>query len=397
MTRSLILILLLLLLALTGCLGPGPAPTMTPAPTATVPPPPPPLPTRAPATATALPTATVPPTATELPAPTATAPPTTTPGPAAAGLWRRAETEHFTFYYLPGSRAEQDLAPIQAAGEQAMAEVAAALAVAPTTRIQVYFVNRIFWQGGASYPDNVLLLSYPEPDRDYVASDLPTVFRHEIAHALVGQAVGDDRKGGMLGEGVAVWAARGHYHEEMLDVAAATLLEPNADLYIPLPALRSDFYNQQHELAYLESGALVRFLIARHGVAAFKRLLAAPDKPDQIYDQSWLELEAAWRESLQALQPTVADAEAVRLRVRYYDVMRRYEEQRDPDARLLPDRAPPEWDAALVARFSRANPDPADIALERQLTTAGRALWTGAPATAARLLDEVEAAMPAAR
>ncbi len=135
--------------------------------------------------------------------------------------WRQATTAHFTYYYLPGSLAAHDLPQIMATGEQAIRDVAAALALSPTARLQVYFVNRIFWQGGASYADNVLLISYVDPARDYVASDLGTVLRHEATHALVAQRVGDDKKGGMLGEGVAVWAAGGHYHPEPLTELAA--------------------------------------------------------------------------------------------------------------------------------------------------------------------------------
>jgi hypothetical protein len=320
-------------------------------------------------------------------------PPPTLAATGDEAAWRSVASAHFTFYYLPGSQAERDLALIQTTGEQAVLDVAAALAVSPTARLDVYLVNRIFWQGGASYPDNVLLLSYPDPARDYIASDLITVFRHEVTHALVGQLAGDAHRGGVLGEGVAVWAARGHYHEEPLELLAATLVQENADLYVPLTTLHTAFYDQQHEIAYLEGGAFVQFLIRRYGLAAFKRFLATPDAPGPIYDKSWPQLEQVWRQALRAMHPGAVDSEAVRLRVRYYDVMRRYEEARDPDARLLPPEAPPEWDAALRARFSRPNATPANVALEQTLVTAGRALWNRELTTTVQLLDRIEPAL----
>lgn len=333
----------------------------------------------------------VPPTATPLPTSTPTPSP---PPPAPNSAWQRADTPHFSLYYLPGTQAARDIATIKATGEQAVADAAAALVVSPTTRISVYLVNRVFWQGGASYAGNVLLLSYPDPSRDIVASDLITVFRHEVTHALIEQMLGSpEHKGGLLGEGVATWVAGGHYHKEPLDVLAGTLVAENSDLYIPLTTLETDFYDQQHEIAYLEGAALVQYLIAYDGLDKFKRLLATPTAPGPIYGKSWAQLEQDWRAALAAVPHTAADAQAVRLRVRYYDAMRRYETERDPAARTLPDQPPPAWGPDLLATFSRPSADPANIALEQQLTTAGRALWTPDLATTTAILDQVEVAL----
>ena len=233
-----------------------------------------------------------------------------------------------------------------------------------------------------------------DPSRDYVAGDLGTVLRHETTHALVEQLLGGpEHKGGMLGEGVAVWAAGGHYQPEPVDMLAATLVGANSDLYIPLPTLQADFYAQQHELAYLEAAAFCEFLIARDGLPTFKRFLAAPAGPAAIYSRSWAQIEQDWRAALAALHPTAADAQAVRLRVRYYDMMRRYEMERDPAAATLPESSPPHWTPDVLAAFSRPNADPANIALERNLAAAGRALWNRQLATTVQLLDAVDVAL----
>jgi hypothetical protein len=370
MIRSRRALLLLALLLLAGCAGPLP---------------PPPTGTRSQTPSVRLLPATPPPA-------TATLAPVTPPAGAA---WLRVDTAHYTFYYLPNSQAARDLPAILATGEPALETASAALVVSPTVHINVYLVNRVFWQGGASYEHAVLLISYVDPARNYVAGDLGTVLRHETTHALVEQLLGGPAdKGGLLGEGVAVWAAGGHYHPEPLDVLAATLVLTDSDLYIPLTTLNDDFYGQQHEIAYLEGAAFCQFLIARYGLASFKRFLAAPADPQPIYGQSWAEIEQTWRGALAALQPTAADAQAVRLRVRYYDLMRRYETERDPQAGTLPEAAPPDWTPVDIATFSRPNADPDNSLLERDLATAGQALWNGQLTTTARLLETVAAALP---
>jgi hypothetical protein len=338
----------------------------------------------------------VPPTATSIPPATPTPQPTPSPQPPTptSTAWQRADTAHFSLYYLPGSQAAQDIETIKVTGEQAVQDAAATLVVSPTARISVYLVNRVFWQGGASYVGNVLLLSYPDPSRDIVASDLITVFRHEVTHALVEQMLGSaENKGGLLGEGVATWVAGGHYHKEPLDVLASTLVAENADLYIPLTTLETDFYDQQHEIAYLEGAALTQYLITKYGLDSFKRLLATPTAPAPIYGKSWAQLEQDWRAALAAIPHTADDVQAVRLRVRYYDAMRRYEEARDPAARTLPDQPPPTWGPDLIATFLHPSADPANIALEQKLTTAGRALWNRDLATTVSILDQVDVAL----
>jgi hypothetical protein len=318
--------------------------------------------------------------------------PEESPQPAA---WRERKTAHFDLFYLPDSPAARDIDMLAATAEDAMTYAAQRLDSPATARIRIYFVNRIFWQGGASYPDNELLLSYPDADRNYNAGDLALVLRHETTHALVEQMLGSgEHKGGFLGEGVAVWAAGGHYHEESLGVLASTLITDNVDLYIPPADLRDEFYGAQHEIAYLEGAAYVQFLVERWGLPKFKRYMAQPDDPAPIYDLDLAALDAAWRAWLAATPHTAADAEAVRLRVRYYDLMRAYEEQRDPPARLLPGQPPSQWGPTLIGLFRRPAAAPENIALERQFVRAGTALWARDLATTRRLLDDLAARIP---
>ncbi len=318
--------------------------------------------------------------------------PPETPQPAA---WLHRATTHYDLYYLPDSSAAHDIARLATMSETALQQAAARLQAPPNTRIRIYFVNRNFWQGGASYVGNELLLSYPGAARDYTSTSLAQVLQHETTHALVEQLLGSaDHKGGLLGEGVAVWDAGGHYQSEPLGTLAGTLVGDNTDLYLPLSDLRRDFYGAQHEIAYLEGGAYVQWLVARWGLPQFKQYLAQPDDPQPIYGLDSTGLETAWRTWLTAQPHTAADSSAVRLRVRYYDLMRRYEVALDPNARLLPGPSPSQWGPTLIDVFRRPAAAPLNVALEVDFVRAGTALWGRDLATCGRLLDGIAARIP---
>jgi len=323
---------------------------------------------------------------------TPTALPQETPDPSA---WLVRHTPHYDLYYLPGSPAASDIETLAGLAETAMSTAARRLQTTPSTRIRIYFANRIFWQGGASYAHNELLLSYPPRDREYTSTSLQSVLTHETAHALVEQLLGSPvHKGGLLGEGVAVWTAGGHYQIEPLMVLASTLITDNGALYLPLSGLRRDFAAAQHETAYLEGGAYVQFLIDRWGLPRFKRYLDQPDNPQPIYGLDSAALEQAWRAALAATPHTPADSAAARLRLRYYDLMRRYETMLDPDARLLPGLPPSLWGAALIGIFSHPAVAPLDVALEYDFVRAGAALWSRNLSACAALLDSLAARIP---
>ena len=347
---------------------------------------------RPPATATVGATPTLLATATTTPGgtPTVTPIPPETPQPDA---WRSRSTAHFDLYYLPDSPAARDIDQLARLSETAMTQAAARLQAPPNTRIRIYFVNRIFWQGGASYPHNELLLSYV--DRDYTATSLARVLQHETTHALVEQLLGSAlHKGGLLGEGVAVWGSGGHYQTEPLATLASTLVGDNAALYLPLADLRHDFAGAQHELAYLEGGAYVEWLVERWGLPQFKRYLDQPDDPQPIYGLDSAGMETAWRGWLAAQPHSATNSAAVRLRVRYYDLMRHYEVVLDTNARLLPDPPPSRWGPTLLGLFRDPATAPLNVALESDFVQAGAALWAGDLPLCGRLLDSIAARIP---
>jgi len=318
--------------------------------------------------------------------------------------WGLSETQHYRFYFVPGEAAERDLAQIGVVAEGALDQVRNALQVEFEGQMSVYLVPRVFWQGGVTYGDKVQIISYL--DRNYTGVETRSYFAHEGTHALAQDLLqpkaeegGPD---GVLVEGLAVWASDGHYRREPLDLWAAVVAA--SDDYLPLADLRAGpFYDFQHETSYLEAGSFVRFLVERNGVETLKELYglatgqAAHDEAlvQRLYGQSYAGLEAEWRDYLAGLSPTPEQAEAWHLEVRAFELMRRYQTQMDPDARILPDRPPGEWTGDTLKIFLHRAGSPANLVLETALIAAQERLHRGDLAGAAALLDDVEAGLEA--
>jgi hypothetical protein len=318
--------------------------------------------------------------------------------------WTVSDSQHFQFYYMPGTAAERDRFVIGSVAEASLAEIRSALNIDLEGQMRVYLVPRIFWQGGAAYDDKVQLISYL--DRNYTAIETWSYFAHEGTHALAqdllqpkGEGGGPD---GVLVEGLAVWASDGHYRREPIDAWAAVVAD--SDQYLPLADLRAGpFYEFQHETAYLEGASFVKFLIERYGLDRLKDLYgqATGDaQQDQalvqsLYGKGYDILEAEWLDYLAGLSPTPEQAETWHLKVRSFDLLRRYETELDPDARLLPSTAPPEWTTDTLKVFLGGVGAQENIVLETALIAAQERIYTGDLAGAAEILDDVEAALDA--
>jgi hypothetical protein len=330
----------------------------------------------------------------------------TTPTPKPPPLdfqWVVSETKHFQFHLMADTAAERDLHHIGPLAEAALARTSDVLEVGFDDQMSVYLVPRIFWQGAAVYANKVQLISYL--DRNYTAIETWSYFTHEGTHALAQDLIQPKDEGGpdgVLVEGLAVWASDGHYRQEPLDVWAAVVAA--SDQYIPLADLRAGpFYDFQHEISYLEAASFVKFLVERYGLDTVKEHygLATGDEDhdealaQRLYGQSYADLETAWLGYLASLEPTEEQAETWRLTVRSFDLMRRYETEMDPDARVLPSEPPPEWTTDTLKIFLNRAREPANVVLETALIAAQENLYDGDPAAAAALLDDVEAALDA--
>jgi len=330
-----------------------------------------------------------------------------TPPPPAPPLdftWAVSNSQHYAFHYVPGSAAERDRRQVGSLAEAALTHIVNVLDMPSEGRMDVYLVPRVFWQGGAAYSGKQQLISYL--DRNYTAVETWSYFSHEGTHALAQDLVqpqeGEGGPDGVLVEGLAVWASGGHYRLEPVDDWAAVTAA--SEDYIPLADLRAGpFYDFQHETSYIEAASFVKYLVENYGLDKLKELYgratneAAHDEAlvEQTYGQSYAELEAGWLEYLGGLSPSQEQARAWELEIRSFDLMRRYETEQDPDARLLPPNPPPEWTSDTLKAMLYRSGEPLNIVLETALIAAQERLHQGDVAGASALLDDVEAALDA--
>lgn len=317
--------------------------------------------------------------------------------------WSVSDSLHFQFHYMPGTAAERDLFQIGSLAEASLAQIQSVLDVEFDERMSIYLVPRVFWQGGAAYGDKVQLISYL--DRNYTAIETWSYFAHEGTHALAQDLLEPKEEGGpdgVLVEGLAVWASDGHYRREPIDAWAAVVA--GSDQYLPLTELRAgSFYDFQHETSYLEGASFVKFLVEQYGLDNLKQLYGqATGDAEQdeslvrsLYGKGYGDLEAEWLGHLAALNPTPEQVETWRLKVRSFDLMRRYETELDPDARLLPSSAPPAWTSDTLKVFLGRVEEPVNIVLETALIAAQARVQRGELEGAAALLDDVEAVLDA--
>jgi hypothetical protein len=329
----------------------------------------------------------------------------TTPEPEPLGVdfsWAVSETEHFQFHYVPGTAAERDRFELGTVAEESLAQIQPVLDVNFDGQMSIYLVPRIFWQGGAAYRDKVQLISYL--DRNYTAVETWSYFTHEGTHALAQDILQPKENGGgpdgVLVEGLAVWATDGHYGQEPIDEWAAVVAA--SDEYLPLADLRNGpFYEFQHETSYLLGGSFVQYLVDRYGLDTLKALYgqatgeAEHDEElvQDLYGKGYADLEAEWLAYLDGLESAPEQAELWRLQVRSFDLMRRYETELDPDARLLPSTAPPAWMSDTLKVFLKRADAPVNLVLETALIAAQERAHDGDLSGAQSLLDDVEAAL----
>ena len=208
-------------------------------------------------------------------------------------------------------------------------------------RIPITILPRVLGHGG--FAGNEIYVSYLEDN--YAGNDLSQVLQHEMIHILDRQ-LGGELRPSLLVEGLAVHLSDGHFKKEPLLRRAAALIE--LGWYLPLRELADSFYFSQHEIGYLEGGALVEYMVNRYGYQAFNafyrdiRSHASGDQSkalDQtLQDHFGLTLErmeAEFKAELSRLHINPDMYADVILTVNYYEAVRRYQRLLDPSAYFL--------------------------------------------------------------
>ncbi len=292
------------------------------------------------------------------------------PFPGLEAAWASTESDCCLVHYITGTPVERDLETLLDILDSQSLSATQRMGVELSEPIQVIFIPRVLGHGG--FASDGIWISYL--DRNYAGSNSDIVFHHEMVHVLDGR-LGGELRPTLLVEGLAVYLSGGHFKPEELIPRAAALLpaEPGCipldqvqsslgtgeevcglDQYIPLTPLVDDFYNAQHEISYLQAGALVEYMVDRWGwetYSAFYRdihnqPLSTEDVQEiggpqyqaiqtalkQHFDLTFEKLEEDFLAMLKQERITLETVQDVHVLTRYYDTLRRYQQLMDPSA-----------------------------------------------------------------
>lgn len=263
------------------------------------------------------------------------------PHPGLQAHWADSITDCCILHYITGTDAARDIDQLTREAQQQSDDVARLMDHHVNSKIDLTMMSRVIGQGG--FTTSSIYVSYL--DGNYMGNEIPIIFHHEFIHLYDGD-IGGGYRPSILEEGLAVYLSGGHFKIEPLEARAAALLDLGK--YIPLEKLADDFYQEQHEIGYLEGATLVKYLVDKYGEAAFYgffRQIPAPQnqRDSEVIDQalrehfniSFTELETDYLAGLKA-QSFSADARTdLRLTISFFDTVRRYQKSLDPSAYFL--------------------------------------------------------------
>jgi hypothetical protein len=315
----------------------------------------------------------------------------------ADAAWITVSNNCCTLHVVSGTAANRDLPQLLATVDAAFLEASTHLAEPFGQKYDVYFIDRVLGQGG--YASGGMVISYL--DRNYTGGGIYEVLVHEAVH-LIDHTFAPNRIT-FLAEGVAVWATGGHYEKEDLGRRVAALIELGA--YVPLAELIDNFYPTQHEISYLEAGGLISYLVEIYGWERVRNFYSDTTVYDgtslsnsvdinfQLYfEKSLAEIEAEWISYVQSLPRDPQETADLETTIRYYEVMRQYQQQFDSTAYYLTAWLPSPEEVVqrgITADYTRHPETATNIALESLLLSAHEALDAGDYGRANALLDSV--------
>jgi hypothetical protein len=297
------------------------------------------------------------------------------PADEAGAVWATMTSECCTTWYITHSAAERDLPELLDQADTVARLASEQMGIEFSQPITITILPRLLGHGG--FAADEVHVSYL--DRNYSTNTWDIVLHHEMIHIL-DRRLGGELRPSILVEGLAVYQSGGHYKKEDLLPRAAALLEEHLDWYIPLDELSRDFYALQHEVGYLEAGALVAYMVERWGWEAYSNFYRDIHPQDEggetaainaalltHFGLSYTAIEDDFIAALQAQTDAAAWVDDVRLTVTYYDTLRRYQQIMDPSAYfrtawLLDTKEMRRRD--IVADYYRHPNQPANIALE---------------------------------
>lgn len=253
--------------------------------------------------------------------------------------WESTTSVCCTIFYITNTDAGRDIAILKSMVDEQAVDVSDRMRSGFDQKISITFIPRLLGHGG--FATNGIYVSYL--DGDIAGNITGQVIHHEMVHILDAN-LGGEMRPSMLVEGLAVYMSGGHYKIEALLPRAAALLK--LDKFIPLKTLANDFYNQQHEIGYLEAGALIEYMVNKYGWEAYQdfyRHIPNLDSQEksldsallQYFDINLAQLEQDFLTGLKSQVVTETVRSDLALTVDYFDSMRHYQEVLDPSAYFL--------------------------------------------------------------
>ncbi len=268
-------------------------------------------------------------------------PSTQIPPPEPEAHWVAIATDCCNLHYISGTAVERDIFRLGQEADHESTSVSAQMSSTLNAPIDVVFMSRVVGHGGFTL--NGVYVSYL--DTNYIGNEMPILFHHEFVH-YYDSALGGIYRPSILEEGLAVYLSGGHFKPEPIGPRAASLLD--LGWYIPLTTLIDDFYDQQHDIAYLEAGSLIQYMVDTFGWNAFNefyRTIPAPNNQPvssvlstallDHFGLSFTDWEDGYLSYLHSFPVTEAERTDLQLTVTFFDTVRRYQKLLDPSAYFL--------------------------------------------------------------
>ncbi len=253
--------------------------------------------------------------------------------------WASTSSDCCIIHYITGTAAQRDIDSLALMIDEQAEDVSQKLGAEFQEPVSITLLPRVMGHGSTDISVSYL-------DRNYAGGSPQIVLHHELAHVLDG-SLGGDLRPTLLLEGLAVYLTGGHFKPEPLMPRAAALLD--LGWYLPLDQLADSFYPSQHEIGYLEAGALVEFMVKTWGWQAFsdfyRDIHPLRDDPSQSkaidaalrehFGLSFRQLEEQFLQALRAEKVNDDLRTDVRQTVRLYDAIRKYQQVLDPSAYFM--------------------------------------------------------------
>lgn len=317
--------------------------------------------------------------------------------PEPAAHWETVTIECCEIHYISGTDFAEEL-PGNLDTIQTQAEEAArSMGLGFEQRIPITILPRVLGHGG--FASSEIYVSYLE--NNYAGNDLAQVLHHEMVHVL-DRSLGGELRPSLFVEGLAVYLSEGHFKKEPLMSRAAALFD--LGWYLPLVDLADSFYTSQHEIGYLEGGALVDFMVNHFGWEAFNDFYRdihphPSDRQSRAIDEA---LQEHFNLSLQQLdglftaelhrKHIIPDMQAdLLLSVKYYETVRRYQLMLDTSAYFLTAWLPSGEEMrerGIVADYLRRPQSPQNLEIVELLVEVDRQIRAGNYLQAEKALDQ---------